>query len=40
VLRAGKTLIVSESSVFAADEQEEKLVAKAMVILAVVGNAV
>ncbi len=38
VLRAGKTLIVSESEVYALQNGEEKLCAKAMVTLAVVGK--
>ena len=36
VLRAGKTLTIVESSVFAQNDHQEKLVAKAMVTLALV----
>lgn len=39
VLKAGRTLIVAESEVFAGDGDDEVLVAKAMVTLAVVRNA-
>ncbi len=38
VLRAGKTLVVCESDVYAQKDAEEKLVAKAMVTLAVTGE--
>lgn len=38
VLRPGNNLIVSESEVFAVNTKKEKLVAKAMVTLAVVGG--
>ena len=38
LLRAGRTLIVAESEVFARSDDQEKLVAKATVTLAVVGR--
>jgi uncharacterized protein (TIGR00369 family) len=38
VLRAGKTLIVAESEVYASKSGDEKLCAKAMVTIAVVGK--
>jgi uncharacterized protein (TIGR00369 family) len=38
VLRAGKTLIVAESEVYAMKERDEKLCAKAMVTLAIVSR--
>ncbi len=40
VLRAGKTLVICESEVFAEKRSEEKLVAKATVTLAVTGEVV
>ena len=40
VLRAGKTLVICESEVYAEKKSEEKLVAKATVTLAVTGEVV
>ena len=40
VLRAGKSLVICESEMYAEKKSEEKLVAKAMVTLAVTGEVV